>query len=196
MALLSRLKPILFLVVVAVAALIILVTAPTSTLVNVGDQAPELSVKGSDGKEVFVVKDLEGKPLKLSDYRGNVVFLNFWSITCLPCRTEMPDMELINRVFKNRRFKMIPISVDTEFDGVNQFYAEFGLTTMPSYLDPGRRAASRYNVFEFPETYVIDGDGVVLKHYVGGRAWSTMTYMNEIDGWVRKQETDPHSTSR
>jgi AhpC/TSA family len=70
----SRAKPILFFAVVAAAALFFVLRKPVSAEVNVGDPAPE-----------FAIKDDMGKELKLSDYRGNVVFLNFWYTTCAPC---------------------------------------------------------------------------------------------------------------
>src|SRR5690348_786012 len=82
----GRLKPIAFFIVVAAAALFFVLRKPVSKEVNVGDMAPDFSIKDETGKEH-----------KLSDYRGNVVFLNFWYTTCVPCRQEMPDMELVNR---------------------------------------------------------------------------------------------------
>jgi len=180
----SRAKPIFFFAVVAAAALFFVLRKPVSAEVNVGDPAPE-----------FAIKDDMGKELKLSDYRGNVVFLNFWYTTCAPCIHEMPDMELMNRFFKNRKFKMVPISVDTNFDDVKEFYATYKLTSMPMYLDPGKNLANRYNVYKFPETYIIDGNGIVLKHYIGERAWSGATYMTAIEEYIRKQEA-PASASQ
>src|SRR5215207_8878741 len=115
----SRLKPIVFFAVVAAAALFFVLRKPVSVVINVGDPAPE-----------FAVKDVNGKELKLSDLRGNVVFLNFWYTTCAPCIKEMPDMELVNRVFKDRKFKMVPISVDTNFEDVQKFYATHKLDSM------------------------------------------------------------------
>ena len=180
----SRLKPILFFAVVAAAALFFVLRKPASAEVNVGDVAPE-----------FAIKDVMGKELKLSDYRGNVVFLNFWYTTCPPCVREMPDMELMNRVFKDRKFKMVPVSVDTNFDDVKKFYDTHKLTSMPMYLDPGKQLANRYNVYKFPETYIIDGNGIVLKHYIGEKAWSNPTYMTAIEEFIKKQEA-PASASQ
>lgn len=181
----SRLKPILFFAVVAAAALFFVLRKPASAEVNVGDIAPE-----------FAIKDDMGKELKLSDYRGNVVFLNFWYTTCPPCVREMPDMELMNRVFKDRKFKMVPVSVDTNFDDVKKFYENYKLTSMPMYLDPGKQIANRYNVYKFPETYIIDGNGIVLKHYIGEKAWSSPTHMSTIEEFIKKQEAPPASASQ
>ena len=191
----SRLKPIVFFFIVAAVALLFVLRKPVTKIVNVGDLAPEFTATDMNGNEMFVVKDENGKELKLSDYRGNVVFLNFWYTTCPPCIQEMPDMEIVNRVFKDRKFKMMPISVDTNFEDVKKFYADFKLTTMPMYLDPGKRISSRYNIYKFPETYIIDANGIVLKHYIGEVAWSKAKFMGQIEDWVKKAET-PQSASQ
>jgi peroxiredoxin len=185
----SRLKPVLFFALVALVALVLVLRNPSSKLVNVGDQAPEFEINGE-----FIVKDETGKFLKLADLRGNVVFLNFWYTTCEPCVREMPDMELVTRVFKDRKFKMIPISVDTNFDDIKNFYAKHQLT-MPMYMDPGKRVATRYNVYKFPETYIIDGNGKVLKHYIGEKTWSKANYLSALEEYVKTEET-PQSASQ
>jgi peroxiredoxin len=179
----ARLKPVIFFVVVAAAALFFVLHQPPSEEVNVGDMAPD-----------FAIKDEAGVEHKLSDYRGNVVFLNFWYTTCEPCRLEMPDMELLNRTFKDRKFKMVPISVDTNFDDVRKFY-EANSLHMPMLLDPGKRIASKYNVYKFPETYLIDANGVVLKHYIGAKTWSNLTYLNTIDDYIKKSDS-PKSVAK
>jgi peroxiredoxin len=191
----SRLKPVIFFALVGAAALLFVLRKPASEVVNIGDVAPEFTAKDEHGKDVFVIKDAAGKELKLADYRGNVVFLNFWYTTCAPCRQEMPDMERVNQTFKDRKFKMIPISTDTNFEDVQKFYEEFKLTTMSSYLDPGKQIATRYNVYKFPETYIIDANGIVLKHYIGGIAWSDPKYLADLEGWIKKAET-PQSASQ
>jgi len=179
----ASLKPIAFFVIVGAAALFFALRETPSVEVNVGDLAPD-----------FTVKDETGKEHKLSEYRGNVVFLNFWYTTCAPCRAEMPDMELVNRTFKDRKFKMIPVSTDVSLGDVEKFYEEYKLS-LPIFLDPSKRISNRYNVYKFPETYLIDGNGIVLKHYVGGKAWSNLAFLNVIEDFVKKQET-PQSVSQ
>jgi peroxiredoxin len=91
---------------------------------------------------------------------------------------------------------MVPVSVDTNFDDVKKFYENYKLTSMPMYLDPGKQVANRYNVYKFPETYIIDGNGIVLKHYIGEKAWSNPTYMSTIEEFINKQEAPPASASQ
>jgi peroxiredoxin len=178
----ARFKPVLFFAIVAALALFLVYHKPSSKIVNVGDPAPD-----------FAIKDEAGKELKLSDLRGNVVFLNFWGTTCEPCRLEMPDMELMNQTFKDRKFKMVAISYDTEWDNVKKFYEEHKLT-LPTYIDPGRRISARYNVYKFPETYLIDGNGTVLKHTIGMARWADPKILSSIDSMIKKEET-PGSAS-
>src|SRR5688572_19960322 len=147
----ARLKPIAFFIIVAAAALFFVLRKPVSKVVNVGDLAPDFSVKDETGKEH-----------KLSDYRGNVVFLNFWYTTCEPCIKEMPDMEVVSQKFKDRKFKMLPVSVDTSCDDEKKCYGEYNLI-MPMFMDPKKQVAESYNIYKFPDAYVIDGNGVVLK---------------------------------
>jgi peroxiredoxin len=79
--------------------------------------------------------------IKLSDYRGKLVFLNFWATWCLPCVEEMPEMETLKNTFKDRKFQMLAVSVDTDWDVVKKFYKEHNLT-IPAGLDPGHQISS------------------------------------------------------
>ena len=78
---------------------------------------------------------------------------------------------------------------------MKKFYQDYKLTTMPMYLDPGKQIASRYNVYKFPETYIIDGNGIVLKHYIGERVWSNATYMS-ADRGIRQEAGGAASASQ
>ena len=153
-----RLKPVLFFLLVGgfAAFLVIRQTKEGQPgMINIGQQAPDFSVETADGEE-----------LRLSDLRGKLVFLNFWASWCGPCVEEMPDMDLINKAFKGRKFEMVAVSVDINQKDVRDFYEKYHLT-LPSYPDPGRIIANKYHVNMFPETFLIDRNGYVIKHYIG-----------------------------
>jgi peroxiredoxin len=119
----------------------------------IGDIAPD-----------FTVKDESGNVTKLSDHRGNVVLLNFWATWCIPCQDEAPELQRIHHEFRDRKFRMLAVSVDTEWDVIRQFNEKYKVN-LPTYLDPGQQAARKYKVDKFPETFIIDPNGSIVKHF-------------------------------
>ena len=105
----ARAKPIIFFLIVGSIAGYFVYKEVTRVgqpgVINIGQQAPGFSIKDANGHEV-----------KLTDYRGKLVFLNFWATWCAPCVDEMPEMESMYRAFKDRKFQMLAISIDTEWD--------------------------------------------------------------------------------
>jgi peroxiredoxin len=172
----QRLKPILFFLVVGVIASYFVYEEArrpgSGKLVKAGDLAPD-----------FSVKDANGNLKKLSDFRGKLVFFNLWYTDCVPCITEMPEMELVHNLFKDSNFHMMAVSVDANWDSVTKFYKDHSLT-LPSYHDPGHQVALLYNVRQFPETFLIDANGKVLKHYVGAKRWASPAMIAELKALI------------
>jgi len=168
--------PILFFGVAASIAGVLLYGQAQHAGVELGDRAPEFTVQGQEGGNT-----------QLSKLGGGLVFLNVWATWCGACVDEMPDMELIYRAFKGRKFRMIAISADKDRGGVKRFYEQHGLT-FPFYIDPERRISEKYGVFAFPETFIIDASGHVLKHYIGSRRWATPEEMSSIEAMIQRQE--------
>jgi peroxiredoxin len=128
----------------------------------------------------FALKDLEGKEVRLSDYQGKVVLLNFWATWCPPCREEMPSMESLYRAMEGRPFEMLAVSVDESAEHVQGFRDHFGYT-FPILLDGDQRAASQYQTTGFPETFLIGPDGTIRKKYVGPFDWEARERVAEIE---------------
>jgi peroxiredoxin len=150
-------------------------------VINIGQQAPD-----------FSIKDRQGNPVKLSDYRGKVVFLNIWGTWCQPCIEEMPEMETLNSRFKDRKFQMMAVSIDNDWDEVNKFYTDHNLT-LPAFLDPGHQIANLYKVYKYPETFLIDSNGFVVKH-TWQEHWADPRVMKVVENLVAQAEaqaTDP-----
>ena len=146
--------------------------AGSNPLVRKGSKAPDFTLKTLDGKEV-----------SLSDFRGSVVFLNFWRTDCPPCAAEMPDMEEVQKVFRGRKFQMMPVSLDMDPVDVAAFFREKGLT-MPAYLDPGQNVSDLYDVFATPETFLIGSDGTVEKYYVGQQHWASPEILAQLESLI------------
>ena len=171
-----RLKPILFFsVVFAIAGYLVFHGVGDSSTLEVGKPAPDFSVRDQSGNE-----------LRLSDLRGNVVFLNFWATNCAPCEAEMPDMEIVSQIFKGRPFRMVAISIDLDWGPVSSFYKRYGIT-LPTYLDPGRKVFNAYRLTGTPETFIIDGEGILQRVYIGQQRWTSPQMIASFEAVIKLQ---------
>jgi peroxiredoxin len=136
----------------------------------------------------FSLPDLEGKARRLSDYRGKVVFLNFWATWCKPCKEEMPSMEILWENFKSEDFVMLAISMDrvTTKKDIPSFIESMKLT-FPILTDSWGQTDKLYKLMGVPETYIIDQDGVLREKVIGPRDWTDKASLATIVQLVGKQ---------
>ncbi len=120
----------------------------------------------------FTLKDLNGKEVKLKDYRGKIVFLNFWATWCLPCRVEMPSMEKLYAQFKSRNFTILAINLRENSRTVKDFQKEFKLT-FPILLDTDGSVGLEYAARAIPTTYLVDRKGYIIGAALGPRDWAS-----------------------
>jgi peroxiredoxin len=126
----------------------------------VGRQAPE-----------FSLVDLSGRTVRLTNLRGRVVFLNVWATWCEPCRAEMPAMDALYARLRGPDFELLAVSADQEGRAVVENFVRDLRLTFPVLLDPELQIADRYGVTGYPETFILDRNGIVLAHEIGPRAW-------------------------
>ncbi|HKL48749.1 MAG TPA: TlpA disulfide reductase family protein [Desulfuromonadales bacterium] len=141
---------------------------------EVGSQAPD-----------FTLTDMNGENVSLSDYRGNVVFLNFWATWCPPCREEMPSMERLHESMGGKDFVILAVNVEKDKEAVESFLRGSPYS-FKILLDPEGEAQSAYRVYRYPESYLIDKDGKILEHYLGARDWSSVDFLNHLKDIVGK----------
>lgn len=132
------------------------------------DSAPVSKPVAAD----FTLRDLGGKLHRLSDYRGKVIFLNFWATWCPPCRTEMPSMERLNEALGSKDFVMLAINTDENIKDLEAFLKE-NPHNFTILSDADGKIQQLYKVFKFPETFVIDRQGRIVEHIIGARDWSS-----------------------
>jgi thiol-disulfide isomerase/thioredoxin len=118
----------------------------------------------------FDVPVLADHPGRLSAYRGEFVFLNFWATWCPPCREEMPSMEAMQAELAALPVRILAVNVQEGRPVVGEFAAEMGYT-FPILLDESGRVAANYGVRGIPTTYFISPAGRVLGMLVGTRYW-------------------------
>lgn len=151
---------------------------------NSGKLVPNPTVEVVEGMDYFAVdvaakdfelEDLKGNKVKLSDYEGQIVFLNFWATWCPPCREEMPDMEEIHREYGNRGVAILAVnSTSMQLRGgsdskkarkqVEEFIEQNGYT-FPVLLDSDDKVLIKYNdivpITGIPITFMIDKEGQI-----------------------------------
>ncbi len=120
----------------------------------------------------FTLENLRGSMMSLKDFRGKVIFLNFWASWCGPCRIEMPAMELLWQVFQDDDFVILAVDVKEERDTVSSFI-EKNDYTFPVLLDSRGKVANMYDVRAYPTSFLIDWEGKVVGKAVGAREWAS-----------------------
>ncbi len=138
--------------------------------------------KGAEAPD-FALEDMQGNSVRLSDYRGKVVFLNFWATWCPPCREEMPSMERLHEVFGKRNFIMLTVNTDEYRDSVETFL-EKNPYSFKVLLDSRAEVQDLYGVFRFPETFLIDKEGKLVERIIGARDWSSVNSLKQIETLV------------
>ena len=136
----------------------------------------------------FELPDSEGKIHALSDYRGKVVFLNFWASFCDPCREEMPSMERLVRQYEPQGMVMIAVSHDTKKQDMDDFMAKFlpgQKSAMTTLWDPDITVAPKYGTRLIPETYIIDREGRIVARFVNAYDWTRPEVKRLIEALLR-----------
>jgi peroxiredoxin len=115
----------------------------------------------------FALKDADGRTVRLSDYRGKVVMLNFWATWCGPCKMEIPWFMDFQRKHKDRGFAIIGVSMDDEgWEAVKPFVNEFGVNYR-IVLGNDEVAQAYGGVEALPTTFFIDREGNIASRHVG-----------------------------
>lgn len=130
--------------------------------------AKKRSVIGSAAPD-FVMNDMNGKPVKLSDYKGKYVLLDFWASWCVPCRKENPYVKVAYEKFKDRNFVIIGVSVDEDGSKWKQAIEKDQLPWKHiSDLQKTNKVAELYGVQPIPDNFLINPDGKIIERGLRG----------------------------
>jgi cytochrome c biogenesis protein CcmG/thiol:disulfide interchange protein DsbE len=124
-----------------------------------GDRAPD-----------FTLPSLEARPISLHDFRRGVVVLNFWATWCPPCVEETPSLKRFADELQGSGVAVIGVSVDQDAQALERFVSKAQLG-FPIARDPDQAVASRYGTFKFPETYIINSQGRIVRKVIGAVDW-------------------------
>lgn len=140
------------------------------------------AVKGAAAPE-FELKDTDGRIWRLSDLRGKVVFINFWSTWCPVCKDELPFKETLNEKMRGGRFQMIGILFRDD-PGNLADYLKKNEVSSPTLISPGNEAAKKYGITVIPVTFIIDKKGIIRERIIGPKKWDSPEGMRLIEKWL------------
>jgi thiol-disulfide isomerase/thioredoxin len=128
---------------------------------------PSISTGQGDKAPALVLKDLRGRALRLSDYKGKVVLLNFWATWCPPCRAEMPDLIKMQREYRSKGLQVIGVTYPPqEIEEVRQFIKKLGVN-YPIALGTKETKTLFDKTETLPLTLVIDRQGRIRERIEG-----------------------------
>jgi len=127
---------------------------------RIGSNAPDFTLQDSDHK------------VTLSQFRGQVVVLNFWATWCPPCIEETPSLVQMQARLKNKGVVVLAVSIDADDAEYHKFLKDYSVN-MVTVRDEAKKAASLYGTFGWPESYVIDRNGVIRRKFIGPVDWTS-----------------------
>jgi len=133
----------------------------------------------------FTLKSKEGKNVRLSDLRGQVVLLNFWASWCGPCRQEMPILDEIHNKYKPLGFSVLGVNLDAKSSKAINYLKDTPVT-FPVLYDPKGDVSGEYGVQIMPSTVIIDKDGNVRYLHEGYKTGYEDDYVKQIKELLRE----------
>ena len=125
----------------------------------------------SDGRAPnFLLPDIDGTQVRLEDFRGKVLVVNFWAVWCKPCREEMPSLERGSRWLERFNGRVITINMGDSPEMIRRFL-EKNPVDLPILLDADAETSTNWGVTVLPMTFVVDPEGRLAYRVIGPREW-------------------------
>jgi peroxiredoxin len=142
----------------------------------------------------FTLADMDGVMHRLSDYRGQVVIVNFWATWCPPCREEMPSMQRAWEQIKDEDMVILAIDVGEDEDTIFTFTADYPVE-FPLLLDLDSGVIQEWPVRGLPTTFIVDPQGRIAYRAIGTRDWEDPALLDTLRKLHNGQVETPPATS-
>lgn len=143
------------------------------------------ALAGQEPAPDFTLKSLDNKNLRLSEYRGQVVMLNFWASWCAPCRQEMPLLDELYQRYGKAGFTILGVNVEDNPGAAQKTLREIPVT-FPILLDNNGQVSKLYDVSAMPTTYLIDRDGNVRHLHKGYKPGYENDYREQVKELIKE----------
>ncbi len=149
--------------------------------------ATSLASSGLEGQTApdFALKSATGENLRLSEYRGDVVMVNFWATWCGPCRQEMPLLDELYSRYGRVGFSLLGVNIDDNPAKAMDMVAELGVS-FPVLFDSRKEVSRMYDVQAMPVTVLIDREGTVRYVHLGYKPGYEEKYLDQIRSLLRE----------
>jgi len=126
----------------------------------------------STSRVEVLLQNLNGADVNISDFRGKIVFLNFWASWCSTCVAEMPAMEKLHQKLKNEDFALVTVSIQESAAAVKRFFKQNQLT-FTALLDSNGKTVPGFGIRAIPTTLILDKSGRIVGRAMGARQWDS-----------------------
>ena len=149
--------------------------------------ATSLASSGLEGQEApdFALKSSTGENLRLSEYRGDVVMINFWATWCGPCRQEMPLLNELYTRYERVGFNLLGVNIDDDSRRAMQMIDEMGVS-FPVLFDSRKEVSKLYQVEAMPVTVLVDREGNVRYVHHGYKPGYEDKYLDQVRSLLRE----------
>ena len=123
--------------------------------------------------------------IKLNDYKGKLVILNFWATWCAPCREEMPYLDTLQSINKLENLKIFPINVGKEkIEKVEKFFLELKIKNLDIYFDDSVKLANLFSLRGIPTTIILNKKGEEFARIIGAIDFNDQVFID----WIKKYD--------
>ena len=129
----------------------------------------------------FLLKDIQGKTHRLSQYRGKVVLLNFWASWCPPCVEELPSLQRLQKHYQGKEFAIITIDVGEPADRIKLFLKQVNATALTVLLDTEGSSHQDWSIYVFPTNFLLDKNATIRYAAVGALVWDEPAVIDIIN---------------
>ena len=149
--------------------------------------ASSLASSGLEGQQApdFALKSSTGENLRLSEFRGDVVMINFWATWCGPCRQEMPLLDELYSRYQRVGFNLLGVNIDDDSRRAMQMIDELGVS-FPVLFDSRKEVSKLYEVEAMPVTVIVDREGTVRYIHHGYKPGYEDKYLDQIRSLLRE----------